>query len=129
MMRLAPEPRATALRRFRLDLVVDGEEPFAEDRWSRVRVGDTAYRVSELCDRCALTLVDAVTLATDKEPIRTLARHRAWDGSTWFGVRLVPELPPGATGTVAVGDRVEVLSRAPWSRPLLGRGPGEPGRG
>ena len=104
------DPDAAA-RRFRPNLVVDGEEPFAEDQWSRVRIGDTAYRVSELCDRCALTLVEATTLATDKEPIRTLARHRAWDGVTWFGIRLVPELAPGSTGALATGDAVEVLSR------------------
>jgi uncharacterized protein YcbX len=98
--------RDAAGRRFRPNLVVDGEEPFAEDGWSRVRVGDTAFRVSELCDRCAVTLIDAASLRTTREPIRTLARHRSWDGATWFGVRLVPET---AGGTLAVGDDVVVL--------------------
>lgn len=94
--------RRTAGRRFRPNVVVDGDEAFAEDAWRRIRIGEVTYRVSELCDRCALTLIDAQTLETEKEPIRTLARHRAWDGMTWFGVRLVPEGP----GEVAVGDEV-----------------------
>ena len=93
-------------------MVVTGEEPFAEDRWARVRIGATAYRVSELCDRCAMTLVDTTTWTTDKEPVRTLSRHRKWDGVTWFGIRLVPELAPEATSTIRVGDDVEVLERS-----------------
>ena len=42
--------------------------------------------------------------AFGKEPIRTLSRHRRWDGKTWFAVNLVPE----TTGTVNVGDEVVV---------------------
>ena len=36
---------------------------------------------------------------------RTLARHRKWDGATWFAMQLVPELD-GVRGVVAVGDGV-----------------------
>ena len=100
--------REQAGRRFRPNLVVDGEEPFAEDRWRRIQVGEVVLRRSELCDRCVMTTVDA-DLRTTKEPIRTLARHRRWDGVTWFGTRLVPELPGGRSVTVRVGDEVEVL--------------------
>ncbi len=101
--------REAATRRFRPNLVVDGQEPFAEDGWRRVRVGGTTYRLGELCDRCVMTTIDPDLLRTTREPVRTLARHRRWDGTTWFGVRLVPELAAGATGEVAVGDEVVVL--------------------
>jgi uncharacterized protein YcbX len=100
-------PRDVAVRRFRPNLVVDGEEPFAEDGWRRIRIGDATYRLGELCDRCTMTTVDRA-LATSKEPVRTLARHRRWDGATWFGIRLVPELDGPAL--IAVGDEVEVLA-------------------
>lgn len=76
--------------RFRPNVVVAGFEPFAEDGWTHVRIGELDFRVSELCDRCAVTLYDPATLAKAKEPIRTLARRRAWGGKTWFGIRLVP---------------------------------------
>ncbi len=88
--------------RFRPNVVVDGDEPFAEDAWARVRVGSVDFRTTELCDRCVMTTLDPVTLGRGKEPIRTLAKHRRWDGATWFGIRLVPL----GGGTINVGDAV-----------------------
>ncbi|WP_353826623.1 MOSC domain-containing protein [Agromyces sp. SYSU T0242] len=93
--------------RFRPNVVVDGDEPFAEDAWSHVRLGGIRFRVTEACDRCAMTLVDPTTLERGKEPIRTLARHRKWDGATWFGIRIVPELEASGPHRLAVGDVVE----------------------
>ena len=91
--------------RFRPNVVIDGEEPFAEDAWPRVRIGDVDYRTAEICDRCVMTTIDPVTLERGKEPIRTLARHRRWEGKTWFGTRLVPL----SEGELRVGDEVTPL--------------------
>jgi uncharacterized protein YcbX len=101
-------PPAFGLERFRANLVVDGGEPFEEDGWTRVRVGDVAFRVATPVDRCMMTTVDPATLERSPEPIRTLARHRQWDHSTWFAIHLVPERP----GRVRTGDEV-VASAAP----------------
>ncbi|MEV7397373.1 MOSC N-terminal beta barrel domain-containing protein [Aeromicrobium sp. NPDC092404] len=99
------EPQTMVMRRFRPNVVVDGSEvPFAEDGWRGIRIGDVPYRFAEHCDRCVVTTIDPLTLAHGKEPIRTLARHRKWDGKTWFGIRIVPL----ATGTIAVDDEVTV---------------------
>jgi uncharacterized protein YcbX len=93
------------MERFRPSIVVDGDlEPFAEDAWASVRIGDVRLRFSEHCDRCVLTTIDLDTLRTTKEPVRTLARHRRHGGNVWFGIRLVPE----TTGGIAVGDPVVV---------------------
>lgn len=104
-----PDPAALDMLRFRPNVVVDGDvEPFVEDRWRSLRLGEGTYRFAEHCDRCVMTTLDPGTRRGGKEPLRTLARHRQWDGKTWFGVRLVPT----SGRTVAVGDEVEVLEAA-----------------
>jgi uncharacterized protein len=89
--------------RFRPNVIIDGDEPFAEDGWPTVRIGAVEFRTTVLCDRCVMTTIDPITLAGGKEPIRTLARHRRWDRKTWFGTRLAPL----RAGTISVGDTVE----------------------
>jgi hypothetical protein len=54
-----------------------------------------------------MTTIDLSSLTTSKEPIRTLAKYRAWDGNTWFGVLLLPELQGSAVSHLAVGDPVQ----------------------
>ncbi|MEU7000457.1 MOSC N-terminal beta barrel domain-containing protein [Nonomuraea sp. NPDC046570] len=99
-------PVPLAMRRFRPSVVVSGAgEPFEEDGWTRVRVGEVDFRVAKLCDRCVMTTIDPGTLAKGKEPLRTLARHRRWDGKVWFGVNLIPDAP----GRVSVDDPVTLL--------------------
>lgn len=97
------DPTVLAVERFRPNLVVDGDlEPFAEDGWPAVTVGAVTFRVPKPVDRCVMTTVDPVTRERGHEPIRTLARHRRWEGTTWFAVQLVPEV----SGDVRVGDEV-----------------------
>lgn len=95
-----PEP--LDMLRFRPNVVIDGDVPFAEDTWATVRIGEVELRTTMVCDRCVMTTIDPVTLAGGKEPIRTLARHRRWDRKTWFGTRLVAL----GGGSIRVGDEI-----------------------
>jgi uncharacterized protein YcbX len=97
-------PGPLPMGRFRPSLVLDGDEPFAEDAWSWVEVGGVRFRMATPTGRCVVTTVDIGSLATSKEPIRTLARHRRPAGETLFAVNLVPE----GAGTLRVGDEVSV---------------------
>lgn len=94
-----------AMERFRPNLVVDGPlSAFAEDGWRDLQVGDVRFRFAEHCDRCVVTTTDPRTGRPGKEPIRTLAKHRRWDGHVWFGIRIVPV----TSAAIAVGDPVRV---------------------
>lgn len=101
-----PPVEPLPMRRFRPSVVVDSMEPFAEDTWCKLNIGAVPFRAVKLCDRCVLTTIDPDTQARGKEPLRTLARHRNWDGKVWFGMNLVPD----GTGTIAVGDEVEITA-------------------
>lgn len=98
------------MMRFRPSIVVSGGAAWAEDGWRVLQVGDARFRAVKGCDRCVVTTIDPDTARKGKEPIATLARHRKWDGATWFGMNLVPDTP-GAE--IRVGDRVEVLASVP----------------
>jgi uncharacterized protein len=85
--------------------VIGGCEPFAEDGWSRVRIGSITFRVVKPCSRCAITTVNQTTAATTKEPLRTLARFRRVGTKVMFGQNLIHD----ARGTLRTGDPVEIL--------------------
>jgi MOSC domain-containing protein len=96
--------------RFRPNVVIDGSVAWEEDGWRRVRIGAALFRAVKGCDRCAITLTDPDSAERGKEPIATLAKHRKWDGGTWFGMQLVPDNPGVA---ISVGDDIEVLEAVP----------------
>lgn len=94
------------MTRFRPSLVVDGTVAWEEDGWRRLRIGDAILRAVKGCPRCAIPMTDPWTTIRGKEPIATMARHRRWDGETWFSMNAIPD-NPGVT--VTVGDDVEIL--------------------
>jgi uncharacterized protein YcbX len=101
---------ALPMVRFRPNVVIAGAVPWAEDGWRRLRIGAAKFRAVKGCDRCVLTTIDPDTGLKGKEPIATLARHRKWDGATWFGMNLVPD-SPGVM--ITVGDDVQIVDSVP----------------
>lgn len=91
--------------RFRPNVVVSGDEPFSEDHWKRIQIGNIIFSVVKPCARCTITTIDQDTALRGKEPLRTLSSFRKRKGGVYFGENLVPE----TTGILERGDRVEVL--------------------
>ena len=94
--------------RFRPNLVVAGAAPYAEDTWSRVRIGPVVFRCAGPCARCIVTTTDQATAARGPEPLRMLAGYRRdarKPEDVNFGQNVVPE---GETGVIRVGDPVAV---------------------
>jgi uncharacterized protein YcbX len=97
------------MRRFRPNIVVSGAAAYAEDRWSRVRVGNVDIAVVKPCARCAITTVNPDTAEKGKEPLTTLATYRKQAGGVMFCENAI-HLGPG---TLRVGDELRVMeSRA-----------------
>lgn len=99
------------MERFRPNIVVRGAEPFVEDSFTRVRLGNVTFRGAKRCDRCVVTTLDPDTGEGGREPLRTLASYRLWDSKVWFGMNLIHD----ALGELSVGDTVERLPAAPIS--------------
>lgn len=97
---------------FRPNVVVAGAPAFDEDCWARFRIGDVMFDGLYGCGRCVFTTIDPVTAEKLKkgEPLRTLAKHRQGnDNQVYFG----QNAHVAESGSIRVGDTVEVLERLP----------------
>ncbi|MEA3292753.1 MAG: MOSC domain-containing protein, partial [Pseudomonadota bacterium] len=94
------------MRRFRPNLVVAGVEPYAEDNWQRIRVGEIEMRGVKPCSRCAIPAVDPDTgIVSGLEPLRTLSAYRKRNNKIYFGQNLAHN----GHGSLCVGDLVTKL--------------------
>ena len=91
--------------RFRPNLVVSGCEPYAEDGWRRIRIGDMGFRIAKPCSRCIIPTIDPLTGERSAEPLKTLMGYRRRDNKVYFGQNLVHEGP----GELVHGMTVEVV--------------------
>lgn len=100
--------RPLEMLRFRPNLVVQGSEPYAEDSWKRIRIGDVEFTVAKPCSRCIITTIDPQTgeRSADREPLTTLRSYRQREGEILFGQNLINH----ASGELQVGMPVEVLA-------------------
>jgi uncharacterized protein YcbX len=94
------------MNRFRPNLVVKGCDPFAEDTWNRIRIGDVKLAVVKPCARCEVTTIDKETLERSKEPLKTLGKYRKHKLGAIFGQNVIPL----NEGRIQLGMTVEVLS-------------------
>ncbi|XP_077469060.1 molybdenum cofactor sulfurase isoform X1 [Stigmatopora argus] len=82
------------ISRFRANFVISGVEPFEEDVWSHVIIGNIRFIVRGQCVRCQMIGVDQNTATKTKEPLMSLSAYR--NGKVTFGVYLTHQLPEGS---------------------------------
>jgi uncharacterized protein YcbX len=96
--------------RFRINLELDGCEPFQEDTWdgARVRVGEAVLRIAGQIPRCVVTTQDPHTGLHDWNTLKQIAAFRplmADRAGIPFGVYATVE----SQGDAVVGDEVALL--------------------
>ncbi|MGR5283711.1 MOSC N-terminal beta barrel domain-containing protein [Vibrio maritimus] len=97
-----------SMEQFRTNLVVGSDEPFIEDSWKRIKIGEVEFEAVKPCERCILTTVDVEKgkFRESKEPLNTFSRFRANErGGVFFGQNLVAK----NEGMIRTGDEIEVL--------------------
>ena len=98
-------PSPVPMNRFRPNLVVEGCEPFAEDGWRRIRIGEVEFQVAKPCSRCVIPSIVQESAERDPDINRVLAGYRQFQGKIYFGQNLLYQ----EMGRLKVGDVVEVL--------------------
>jgi len=95
------------MNRFRPNFVVRGGDPFQEDNWKLISIGENSFHVVKPSERCVMTTVDQERgERAGPEPLKTLATFRQWNNGVYFGQNLIAARPGGE---VRVGDPVKVL--------------------
>ncbi len=97
--------KPVAMRRFRPNLVVTGCEPFAEDKWKKIRIGGIIFRIVKPCSRCVIPNIDPDTAQKSGEPTRTLSRFRLRENKILFGQNVIAE----SQGELKLGMPVEII--------------------
>ncbi|KAK4202293.1 putative molybdenum cofactor sulfurase [Triangularia verruculosa] len=82
-------------------------EPYVEDTWSSLRIGDGGHRFEMLgsCRRCHMVCINQDTAEKSEEPFVTLSKTRRFDGKVFFGVHMAATNQAGVP-TLRVGDVV-----------------------
>lgn len=120
------------MERFRPNLVVDTDEPFAEETWTRFSLGAAELVHGLVWPRCPIPQIDQETGDRHNEPAKVLKTHRWCSDASDLppGVRSIVENKPvfgvgcaiGSVGTVvSVGDELHVTETA---APLVAPPPG-----
>jgi uncharacterized protein YcbX len=92
--------------RFRPNIIVDAIEPFVEDTWAEIKLGDVSLSGAKPCARCPLVNVDPLSGKSDKRTLKTLASFRTLNHKVYFGQQFVPI----SQGKVRVGTPVQIIS-------------------
>lgn len=101
-------------RRFRINLEIEGSEPYEEDSWDGelVRVGDATIRVRGQIPRCVVTTLAPETGEKDFGTLTQIARYRPRIGGRG-GLPFGMYAEVVQAGRVRIGDRVEPISARP----------------
>lgn len=93
--------------RFRANVVIDGDLPWTEESWRRIRLGAMEFEVMKPCSRCKIVTTDQLTGEVGSaRPLEVLKNEvKGEQPKAYFGMYLRAL----GTGNLAVGDEVEVL--------------------
>ena len=92
-------------KRFRPNIVVKGCEPFEEDTWKKLRIGNIEFDVVKSCSRCVIPSINLETAEKEKSVIRAMVDFRKVVDSIYVGQNLIHN----NSGFLKVGQEVTVL--------------------
>ncbi|XP_019623568.1 PREDICTED: molybdenum cofactor sulfurase-like isoform X2 [Branchiostoma belcheri] len=103
-------PTEDLVLRFRGNLVIDSGQPYEEDDWSELMIGQHQFQSRGRCSRCQMVCLDQATAERSKEPLMTLLRIRG--KKVPFGIHLVHNMADTESCCIQVGDKVTPVTMA-----------------
>ena len=94
-----------SMSRFRPNIVVSGCEPFAEDAWKKIRVGEINCRIVKPCSRCVIPSINIETAEREVEPTKTLVEYRKRNNKIFFGQNVIAD----NNGQIDLGMPIEII--------------------
>ncbi|KAF3255300.1 hypothetical protein TWF192_002658 [Orbilia oligospora] len=96
---------------FRSNIIVDGPQPFDEDRWRELKFRNSSSTIQLLgpCRRCHMICIDQTTSERSPEPFVTLSKLRTVNGKVYFGqhATFISD-SDNQTGLIQVGDELDI---------------------
>ncbi len=109
--------------RFRTNILVEHDEPWAEDLWQSVEIGGIVFDLVKPCARCIMTTQDQITgERIGGNPIQGLAEKRMSADRSVAGVLFGWNAVPRGEGELRLGEAVSVLRRRDERWPMRVRG-------
>jgi uncharacterized protein YcbX len=108
---------SVGMDRFRPNIVVDCDEPWAEDAWTGLEISGIRFDFVKPCPRCIMTTQDQQTGSREgASPMPAMSRIRMSADRRVPGVLFGWNAVPRGEGLVRVGDAVTVLgTREAWA--------------
>jgi uncharacterized protein len=107
------------MNRFRPNIVIDHEEPFADDFWGAVEIAGIRFDLVKPCARCIMTTQDQLTGERGgPDPMPAMRKLRMSMDRRVPGVLFGWNAVPRSTGSLKIGDPVAVVEERPEGWPI-----------
>lgn len=114
---------SVGMERFRPNIVLDTDEPWAEDRWAAIDINGIRFDLVKPCTRCIMTTQDQMTGSRDvPSPMKAMGRIRMSADRRVPGVLFGWNLTPRGEGLVRLGNVAKVVEWRDEAWPLKRRG-------
>jgi uncharacterized protein YcbX len=108
--------------RFRPNIVIDDETPFADDFWASLDIAGIRFDLVKPCARCIMTTQDQLTGERGgPDPMPAMRKLRMSTDRRVPGVLFGWNAVPRNTGSLKIGDPVSVIAERPEGWPVRQR--------
>ena len=105
---------SVGMERFRPNIVLETDDPWAEDRWAAIAINGIRFDLVKPCARCIMTTQDQKTGSREgPSPMKAMGRLRMSADRRVPGPLFGWNVTPRGQGSIAVGDIATIVEERP----------------